>query len=332
MRTFETKSAKREQVPLFIGLMGPSSSGKTFSALRLATGIQRVAGGAIHLIDTEARRALHYADRFKFEHTPFEAPFSPADYLAVTNHCLTQGGRIIVVDSMSHEHESIGGVLEMHEREVQRLSGGDAKKAERVKMLAWSKPKQERRRMLNSFLQMPAHFIFCFRAKPKLKIMPGKEPEHLGLMPIAGEEMLFEMTVNCLLYPQSGGVPTWRSDEIGERMMMKLPEQFREVFSDSNPLDEDIGQKLAVWAAGGAVNRHGELTAAIRLAADPAALEQLVPLLEEAKKGRTVSPGEYQALRAAYKARKDELAAVPPHDPATGELFDQPTRQPGEEG
>ena len=80
-RIFEDKPATREKVPLFIGLFGPSGSGKTYSALELATGIQSVTGGDIHVIDTEARRALHYADRFTFRHVQFDAPFASLDYV-----------------------------------------------------------------------------------------------------------------------------------------------------------------------------------------------------------------------------------------------------------
>ena len=35
VRTFEAKPAVRESVPLLVGLMGASGSGKTYSALRL---------------------------------------------------------------------------------------------------------------------------------------------------------------------------------------------------------------------------------------------------------------------------------------------------------
>jgi adenylylsulfate kinase-like enzyme len=71
-RKFTANDAKREHVPLLIGLTGPSGGGKTFSALRLATGIQQVTGGDIYFIDTESRRALHYADQFKFKHVELE--------------------------------------------------------------------------------------------------------------------------------------------------------------------------------------------------------------------------------------------------------------------
>lgn len=259
IRTFEAKPAVRESVPLLVGLMGPSGGGKTYSALRLATGIQRIAGGDIYGIDTEARRMLHYADRFRFKHIQFDAPFGSLDYLAAIRQCVKAGAGVVIVDSMSHEHEGPGGLLDYHDRELDRIAGDDHGKRDRVKMLAWQKPKSARQQMISGILQLNANFIFCFRAKEKLKIVPGKQPVPQGFMPIAGEELVFEMTVNCLLLPHADGVPAWRSDQVGERMMMKLPEQFREIFAKEQPLSESIGEKLAAWAKGGAT---GTATAA----------------------------------------------------------------------
>ena len=249
-RTFDDKPAVRTSVPLLLGLTGASGSGKTYSALRAATGIQRVTGGEIFYIDTEARRALHYADRFKFRHLEFTAPFGPLDYLAAIEHCQKKGAKVIVVDSMSHEHEGPGGVLEKHETETTRLSALWHCSRDAAQMSAWVEPKAERRRLINSILQLGINGIFCFRAKEKLRIKKGEKPEPMGWMPIAGEEFVFEMTVNCLLYPGSGGVPEWNPGEIGERMMVKLPEQFRELFKQRRPLDEETGEALAKWAAG----------------------------------------------------------------------------------
>lgn len=79
VRTFVDKPAVRDKVPLLIGLAGPSGGGKTFSALRLASGMQRVSGGDVYVVDTESKRALHYADKFKFRHLEFTAPFGPLD-------------------------------------------------------------------------------------------------------------------------------------------------------------------------------------------------------------------------------------------------------------
>lgn len=199
------------------------------------------------MIDTEARRALHYADRFKFRHLEFRAPFGPDDYLAAIEHCVKKGAKQIIIDSASLEHDGTGGVLEMHEAELQRMGGQD-----RNSFAAWAKPKSARRRLLNGLTQFQSNFIPCFRAKEKMKPKKGQAPEEMGFMPISGDEFIYEMTINALLLPNSNGVPTWNSNEIGERMMIKLPEQFRQLASSKAPLSEDTGEMLARWAAGDA--------------------------------------------------------------------------------
>ena len=96
--------------------------------------------------------------------------------------------------------------------------------------------------------------IFCFRAKETVKPVKQNGKTDIvpqGFMPIAGDEFLFEQTVNCLLLPKSNGIPTWQSENVGERLMMKLPKQFETVFAVHDPLSEDIGRQLATWARGG---------------------------------------------------------------------------------
>src|SRR5262245_46876443 len=216
-RSFEVKNAVREKVPLLIGIAGPSGSGKSFSALRLATGIQAIVGGDIYGIDTEARRMLHYADQFKFKHIQFDPPFGSLDYLAAIRQCVNAGATVIIIDSASLEHESTGGMLDYHEKELERLAGDDWAKRERVKFLAWQRPKAARRALLTGLTQLNANFIFCFRAKNQLKPVKINNKTELvpqGFMPISGEEFIFEMTVNILLLPKSGGVPTWQSENM----------------------------------------------------------------------------------------------------------------------
>ncbi len=320
-RAFEIKPAVREAVGLLLGLVGPSGTGKTFSALRLASGIQRVVGGSIDFIDTENGRALYYADRFKFNHMRFAAPFSPQDYLDAIEFCVKRGSKIIVVDSMSFEHEGPGGVLEMHEAEVQRLSGGDAAKAERVKMLAWSKPKAARRKMINAILQMNVNIIFCFRAKEKVKVVPGRQPESRGFQPIAGEEFIYEMVAKCLLLPGANGIPSWTSDNADERAMMKLPEQFKTIFAEQKQLDEEIGVKLAQWASGTRPIPTVEEYAACK---DAAALEDLEKRRQENWRAApaALKPKLKEAADAAgARIRSAPAAARPAIDNDTGELL-----------
>lgn len=278
-RVFEDKPAQREKTPLMIGIVGPSGTGKTFSALRLAAGIQRVTGGETFAIDSEARRMLHYAERFKFRHVSFGAPFSPLDYLAAIEHCISKGATTIVVDSMSHEHEGPGGVLEMHEAELDRIAGTDWKKREAVNMLAWGKPKRQRRRLINSLIQKSCNFVFCFRAKDKIKPVKGGAPVQLGWMPIAGEEFIYEMTCNLWLHPGANGVPSWKSEHQAEQAMMKPPEQFRDLLlGKPTQLSEDIGEQMARWAQGGSVPAPApaaDLLSAYDACSDAATLRQL---------------------------------------------------------
>lgn len=244
-RRFEDSPAVRASVPLLVGLSGPSGSGKTYSALRLAAGMQRVTSGDVFVIDTEAKRSLHYADRFKFRHVPFGAPFSPLDYLDVIEHCVGKGARIIVIDSMSHEHEGPGGVLEWHAEKLKSMGG-----AQKMSMLAWQEPKAARRRLLNTIIQLGVNLIFCFRAKEKMKMVTGKDPVLLGWMPIAGPEFVYEMTCSALLPPGCGGVPEWSPEQPGEKVMTKLPAQFEQLRERNFPLSENTGEWMARWAAG----------------------------------------------------------------------------------
>jgi len=264
VRSFEDAPAIRSQVPLMIGIMSPSGGGKTYSALRLATGMQQVLGGDIYGIDTENGRMLHYADTFKFRHVPFAPPVGSLDYLAALKYCASKGSWITIVDSMSHEHIGEGGYPETAEAVIDRIAGNDYKKREAVKMLGWAKAGPLRQKMIEGIKQLDGVFIFCFRAKEKTKPVKkdGKnEVIDMGFMPIAGEEWVYEMAVNCMLEPRSEGVPTWRSDHVGERMMMKCPEHFKSIFAAQQPLSEDIGRALAEWARGGSPVSPPEQTA-----------------------------------------------------------------------
>lgn len=327
-RVFEDKPAIRERTPLLIGLVSPSGAGKTYSALRLATGIQRVCGGEVFVIDTEARRALHYADKFKFRHLSFGAPFGPLDYLAAIEHCVKKGAKTVVIDSMSHEHEGPGGVLEMHEAELDRMAGSDFRKRNAMTMLAWGKPKSQRRRLINSMLQMDANFILNFRAKEKIKLVKGEDPKQMGWQPIAGQEHVYEMTLKCLFLPGGNGVPVLSSEFEGERGMIKVPEQFRSMFSQPRQMSEDIGEELARWAAGTAapaLPTVGELQASYAACHDSATLRTLESQRQSI--WSKASKGEKESLKRGADEAKARVEAEPAFDDETGEVTGDP--EPG---
>src|SRR5574343_421748 len=99
--TFLFEDASRDGTPLLIGLVGASGSGKTYSARRLAKGIQSVRGGKIVGIDTESKRMSHYADKFTFRRLNFTAPFSSVRYLEALQAAVKDAeGGVVIVDSM----------------------------------------------------------------------------------------------------------------------------------------------------------------------------------------------------------------------------------------
>lgn len=183
------------------------------------------------------------------------APFGSKDYLEAARYCVAQHATIIIIDSFSHEHEGPGGYLNAHDAELDRLAGNDYAKRAATNLLAWAKPASARQEMVNTLAQIGVHFICCFRAKEKVKPVRSQktgrtEIVELGWQPISGIELLYSMTLNMLLRPRSGGVPSWQTDYEAERLMMKLPRQFEPLFAAPRPLDEAHGVAIAQWAAG----------------------------------------------------------------------------------
>lgn len=254
-RTFNTAPAARAQVNLIMGLVGPSSSGKTWTALELATGIQSITGGDIEMIDTEHERGLFYAEDFKFNHTGFPAPFASLDYLDAIRQAAKRS-KIIIVDSLSHEHEGEGGMVDYQDQELTRMAGTDYAKRERMQMLAWAKPKAARRKLLQGLTQIDAHLILCFRAKNTSKPAKNDQGKNvvipMGFVPIAGEEFVFDCSLSMLFHPNAMGVPTWNPELPGERVAVKLPRQFKWLKDQSGPITRQDGARLAEWARGGA--------------------------------------------------------------------------------
>jgi hypothetical protein len=248
--TFSFRPAVRENVGLLIGLMGSSGSGKTFTAMRLASGI--AAGKPFAVIDTEAGRAKHYADQFKFDHGDLKPPFTPAAYADAIAAADDADYPVIVVDSCSHEWAGDGGVLDMQEDELERMAGQDWAKRERVKMAAWIRPKMAHKHMVQKLLQVRAHLILCFRAEEKiemvkdeqgkLKIVPKKSLVGLdGWIPVCEKNLPYELTASFLLTADHPGVPK----------PIKLQEQHRILFPLDKPITEESGRAIADWAAGG---------------------------------------------------------------------------------
>jgi len=252
---FEYGPAVRAVLPLILGVAGPTGSGKTFSALRLATGMQRITGGDIALVDTEAKRATAYDRLFKFNHLDFKPPFSPLRYKAAFEYVIKRGAKIVICDSATHEHSGEGGVMDMVDKFLDERCGDDYAKREKLNMLAHKGPKGDRKEFNNFITQAGrggVHFILCYRADDKVKPVSGQGIVHMGMTPETTSKLVYEMMAMFLLSPAADGRPIANPSTPMEKMFTKLPIQFREMLAAGEPLSETLGQKFAEWARGDA--------------------------------------------------------------------------------
>jgi hypothetical protein len=240
--TFTFRPAKREHTPLIIGLAGPTKSGKTYSAHRLAVGLAN--GGPVVMINAEGAKGHQYADEFTYTAADITAPYRPERYTEVLKaaFALDPKPAVVIIDSGSHMHDGPGGILEYHEDELDRLAGQDYAKRQRSTYSAWIKPKAAENEFIYTMLGADCHIILCLRAKEKIKVVTGKPPIDLGWQPIVGERVAFETIFTLVLPPHSKGVPDLAVSE------MRKP--FDAMIPPGQQLSEDTGRLLAQWAAG----------------------------------------------------------------------------------
>lgn len=239
--TFSFRPAVREKTPLIIGLSGPTKSGKTYSAHRLAQGLAN--GGVIAMLNAEGARGHQYADKFKYVACDIEPPFSPDRYTEALAAAKELNPAVLIVDSVSHMHDGPGGMLEYHDAELDRMAGTDFKKRDRMNFTAWIRPKASENKFIYAMLGLKCPVVLCFRAKEKLKIIPGAQPIDLGWQPIASDRVSFETIFTLMLPPHCKGMP--------DEKLSEMREPFDSMVPFDRAVDEELGRRLAEWAKGG---------------------------------------------------------------------------------
>jgi hypothetical protein len=218
----EIRKATRKAIPAIICFYGKSGGGKTYSALKLAQGL--IGKNRVCVIDTENGRASHYADEFDFDVIDLAPPFTPARYIEAINTAQNAGYKAIVLDSVSHEWEGIGGCLEMAEG--------------KTGLQAWAKPKEQHRKLMNMLLQAKSHIIFCARAKENMeqvKVNGKTEIVNKGLVPIQEKNFPFEMLI------------TFRMEEKGKVVIEKCVKSLESSLKIEKFITEEHGKIIANW-------------------------------------------------------------------------------------
>lgn len=248
MSIFKIEVAVREGARVVIGLGGISGCGKTYTALQLAWGLANYDSSKVGLICTENRRGRLYADILKDQNGQIHRfmvgdlvpPFSPARYIEAINAFVAAGVEVLVIDSVSHEWNGIGGCEDIA---TAPDASGKAPKVPR-----WNIAKFEHKKFMNSALQSPLHIIACMRAQPKVKMeMQNGKATYIdqGILPIQEKSFTFELTASMMLW--NGGK---------ERDVLKCPEELVPIFGKSGEWSEGYltaqhGKALREWIDGG---------------------------------------------------------------------------------
>lgn len=189
----ELKKASKKQLKIKVALNGSSGSGKTTSALLMAYGMTKD-WSKIAVIDTENRSCELYVGAKvgditigEFNTISIQKPYSPEVYIDAINICIKEPSiDVIVIDSMSHEWEGSGGVLDIHSN----MTGNS--------FTNWGKLTPRHNKFIETIVNAPKHIIGTFRSKQDyvMNEKNGKQvPEKVGLKAITREGVDYEFTL-----------------------------------------------------------------------------------------------------------------------------------------
>lgn len=264
--------AQRSKVKLKLAVSGLSGSGKTYSSLLIARGFVGD-WSKIGLIDSENGSGELYSHlgpyqyidlRFDSSNRPIRDPHSPENYSQCIKEMVAAGVECIVVDSITHEWDGIGGCLES----VERLGG---------RFADWAKVTPRHKAFVDSILQADAHIIVTMRKKSDY--LMGEEErngktrqkiEKVGMKDVQREGVEYEFTLQFTIDRRH--FATAEKDRTG-------------LFTGTSPilLDGRVGEQLLAWANSGTSTRDVEATTRDQSASprDTASLGNVEPRADE---------------------------------------------------
>lgn len=179
------RKSNRSQARIRMGMQGPSGSGKTYSSLLLAYGLCNN-WNKIAVIDTENQSADLYSHLGDYNVITLKSPYSPERYIEAIQICEKGGIEVIIIDSLSHEWEGEGGILEIH-----AMMAGNS-------FTNWSKITPRHNALIQKILNSNAHVIATIRSKQDYIITEksGKSvPEKVGMKGVQRDGLEYDFTI-----------------------------------------------------------------------------------------------------------------------------------------
>lgn len=276
------KKATKSQAKLRAAIFGPSGAGKTFSSLRIATGLAGKVG-RIAVIDTERGSAAKYADLFQFD---VAEPSDKTIESYVETIRQAHGYDVLVIDSLSHAWAELL-------TEIDRLANA---KFRGNTWSAWSEGTPKQRKLIDAILDFPGHVIATMRSKTEWQSTSdsnGKSrPVRVGLAPEQGKGIEYEFDVLFEISPEHVvHVIKDRSGRFQDKLIEKPNEQF--------------GQELAAWLSDGVPAEAQEVIDGARRVIDTATTVDVLDKVK-ARIGQRVSEGKITSDTAEQLVREAE--------------------------
>src|SRR6266568_1319530 len=180
--------ATKFQSKLRLALAGPAGSGKTYTALTLATALAD--GQSVALIDTEHGSASKYADLFGFDTLQLET-FHPNKYIEAIHEAEAAGYAVLVIDSLSHAWSGVGGLLEVVENITKRSNSKNS-------FNAWGEATPLQNRLIDTIIRSKLHIIATMRSKTEyvVEVVNGRtSPRKIGMAPVQRGDVEYEFDV-----------------------------------------------------------------------------------------------------------------------------------------
>lgn len=226
------KKASKKGSKLRLALFGVSGSGKTFSALRIASGL----GQKIAVIDTERGSASKYADRFSFDVAECEKP-TINNLKMIINQA--KGYDVLIIDSLSHAWMEL---LQEVEQIAKARYGGNT-------WSAWSEGTPKQQGFIDSILNFPGHIIATMRVETNWTTMTNEKgkivPVRIGEAPKQGKGMEYEFDMLIQL----------SQDHIAQVLKDRTGKYQDELIEKPG---EEFGKELALWLDGDEYRQYAE--------------------------------------------------------------------------
>lgn len=184
------RKATRQKAKIRLGLSAVSGGGKTYSSILIAKGLAKGDLTKVCLIDTENGSGDLYANLGDYNVYPLEAPYSPERYIKAIKECEEAGMEVIIIDSITHEWNGKGGILEIHGA----MTGNS--------FTNWSVVTPRHEKFKEAILQSKCHIITTVRRKQDYDMVKDGNKtiiNKVGLKEETREGFEYELTVNIEL-------------------------------------------------------------------------------------------------------------------------------------